>query len=58
MGVAMLAASEVSGRDVFGIADTWIKTAEVINPRDIRKYDEKFLTYRDLYKTLSGVNVI
>ncbi len=58
MGVAMLAASEVSGRDVFRIADTWVKTAEVISPRDIRIYDEKFLTYRDLYKTLSGVNVI
>jgi xylulokinase len=57
MGVAMLAASAVTGSDVFKLADKWIKQGTVIQPRASKIYDKKFLLYKKLYKKLSSITL-
>jgi xylulokinase len=57
MGVAMLAASAVKNLDVFSMADKWIKHGAVIQPRSGKVYDNKFLSYRKLYKKVSSITL-
>lgn len=56
-GVAMLAAAAGENKNVLQIADKWIKTVSVIQPGDTETYDKKFKSYKELYKTLSKINV-
>ena len=55
MGVAMLAKAAETDKDVLHIANKWIKTVSVITPGNLKTYDKKFRTYKDLYKIISGI---
>jgi len=55
MGVAMLAVAAGTNKDVLQIANKWIKKVSIIEPGNSETYDKKFKSYKDLYKTLSGI---
>ena len=55
MGVAMLAAAAGANKDVLQIAGSWIKKVSVLEPGNSETYDKKFKSYKQLYKTISGI---
>lgn len=59
LGVAMLACSAHTGQDVKTLAEKWVRILDMIEPKKefIKRYNEKFNKYKQLYNGLKGIKI-